>query len=220
MMAWIPILLFVAVVLVAMVWLFKLPRGAWEAVAAALMLGLAGYAVQSSPGQAGAPGQRNAAGGFDGAALIEVRRQFDGSPVSKNSTIVTADGLVRSGRFDYAAALLNGYLDKNPDDSEAWTALGNAILAQAEGNLTEAAIEAYRRGAVADEADPAPYFFLGLGWLNSGDFERTAALWQLAYERTEEGTPAHEEMGARLSLLAAMIARAEQMRELSPSETQ
>ena len=219
MMAWIPVLLFVAVVLAAMVWMLKLPRGAWEAVAAALVLGLAGFALQSSPGQAGAPGQRNPADAFDGGGLVEARRQFAGSPLSNDPTVITADGLMRSGRFDYAAALLNGDLAKNPHNSEAWTALGNAILAQAEGNLTEAAIEAYRRAAIADQDNPAPYFFLGLGWLNSGDFERAQALWQLAYERTEEGTPAREAMAARLGLLNTMVQRAAQVRKASPNET-
>lgn len=219
MMAWIPILLFVVAVLGVLVWLFKLPRGAWEAVAAALVLGLAGYALQSAPGQAGAPKQRSAADGFDGAALVEARRQFAGSPVSNVARIVTADGLVRNGNFDYAAALLNAYLDENPQDSEGWTALGNAILAQAEGNLTEAAIEAYRRAAIAEESDPAPYFFLGLGWLNSGDFDRALSLWRLSLERTEEGTPARMAMTMRVASLATMMERAQQVRELSPPDT-
>ena len=34
---------------------FKVPRKGWEAIGAALLLGIAGYALQGSPNQPGAP---------------------------------------------------------------------------------------------------------------------------------------------------------------------
>lgn len=220
MMAWLPILLFGVLVMAALVLVLKLQRGAWEAVAAALVLGLAGYALQSSPGQAGAPTQRTSGGGYDGAALVDVRREFAGETISTKNTIVTADALARNGRFEYAAGLLQGHLQENPGDSEAWTALGNALFGLAEGNLTEAATEAYRRAAIADEGNPAPYFFLGLGWLTAGEFDRSRALWALALERTEEGTPARAAMTARLAQLDTMLARARLAGDLPPAETE
>lgn len=218
-MAWVPVILFVALVMAVLVLVLKLQRGAWEAVAAGLVLGLAGYALQSQPGQAGAPKERASETGYDGAALVEARRQFEDEAISPTREIVTADALARNGRFEYAAGLLNGYLRDNPEDSEAWTALGNALFAQAEGNLTEAATEAYRRAAIADEANPAPYFFLGLGWLTAGEFDRAMELWALALERTDEGTPARAVMEARVSALETMLRRARQASELPRSET-
>ncbi len=219
-MAWIPIVLFAAFVMAALVWLFKLPRGAWEAAAAALVLGLAGYALHSNPGQAGAPTQRASGGGYDGAALVDARRQFADQAISATPSILTADALARNGRFEYAAELLGVYLSENPNDSEAWTALGNALFAQGEGNLTEAATEAYRRAAIADEGNPAPYFFLGLGWLTAGEFDRARALWALALERTEEGSEAHAAMEARLAQLDIMLSRARAAGDLPLGETE
>ncbi|GGA05630.1 hypothetical protein GCM10010923_14290 [Blastomonas marina] len=219
-MAWIPIILFVVLVMAALVVVLKLERGAWEAVAAALVLGAAGYALQSEPGQAGAPKQLTSEAGYDGAALVEARRQFEDEAISPTREIVTADALARNGRFEYAAGLLNGYLRENPQDSEAWTALGNALFAEAEGNLTEAATEAYRRAAIADEANPAPYFFLGVGWLTAGEFDRVLELWALALERTEEGTPARAVMEARVAQLGMMLERARRMPESPRSETE
>jgi cytochrome c-type biogenesis protein CcmH len=219
-MAWIPIILFVALVMVALVFVLKLQRGAWEAAAAALVLGLAGYALQSEPGQSGAPKQRASGPSYDGEALVEARRQFDDNAISTTREIVTADALARNGRFEYAANFLTGYLRENPNNSEGWTALGNALFAQAEGNLTEAATEAYRRAAIADEANPAPYFFLGLGWLTAGEFQRARELWALAFERTEEGTPARAMMEARVAQLETMLMRAGQSAESPRSETQ
>lgn len=219
-MAWIPIVLFAVLVMAALIWLLKLPRGAWEAAAAALVLGLAGYALHSNPGQAGAPTERASGGGYDGAALVDARRQFADQAISATPAILTADALARNGRFEYAAELLGGYLRENPNDSEAWTALGNALYAQAEGNLTEAASEAYRRAAIADEESPAPYFFLGLGWLTAGEFTRARTLWTLAAERTEEGSPAREAMEARLAQLDMMLGRARAAGELPSGGTQ
>lgn len=219
-MAWIPILLFAVVVMAALVFVMKLPRGAWEAVAAALVLGLAGYALQSEPGQSGAPTLRADGPRYDGKALVEARRQFDDNAISATGEIVTADALARNGRFEYAAGFLTGYLREHPNDSEAWTALGNALFAQAEGNLTEAATEAFRRAAIADEGNPAPYFFLGFGWLTAGEFQRARELWSLALERTGEGTPARAAMEARLAQLVTMLARAGLPAETPRSETE
>ena len=54
-MTWVLILLVAVAVFAAMVWVLKLPRNGWEWVGAALLLGLAGYALHGSPDEAGAP---------------------------------------------------------------------------------------------------------------------------------------------------------------------
>jgi len=52
-MGWIILLVLIALVFGLLVFLGKLPRGAFELTGAALLLGVAGYAWQGQPGMAG-----------------------------------------------------------------------------------------------------------------------------------------------------------------------
>ena len=54
-MGWILAGMLALISFAAMVLLFKLPRKAWEACGAAMVLGLAGYALQGSPDMSAAP---------------------------------------------------------------------------------------------------------------------------------------------------------------------
>ena len=57
MIGWIIAIGLLALVSIALVAIGRLPRTAWEITAAALLLGLAGYAWQGRPGLAGSPRQ-------------------------------------------------------------------------------------------------------------------------------------------------------------------
>jgi len=54
-MTWVLVLGLAALVFAAMVFLGRLPRTGWEVTGAALLFGLAGYALQGHPGEPGAP---------------------------------------------------------------------------------------------------------------------------------------------------------------------
>ena len=54
-MSWLPIIVLAALVFGLAVVLLKLPRSLWMLFGSALLFGLAGYALQGHPGQAGAP---------------------------------------------------------------------------------------------------------------------------------------------------------------------
>ena len=76
-MSWLPILLLALLTFIGTVFLLKLPRSVWALFGAALLFGLAGYAIQGSPGQAGAP--RAATGeetARSGEAMVQARREF------------------------------------------------------------------------------------------------------------------------------------------------
>ena len=57
MIGWIIAIGLLALVSIALVAIGRIPRTAWEITAAALLLGLAGYAWQGRPGLAGSPRQ-------------------------------------------------------------------------------------------------------------------------------------------------------------------
>ena len=52
-MGWLIFLGILVVLFGGLLWLGKLPRGAWEITGAALLIGVAGYAWQGHPGMAG-----------------------------------------------------------------------------------------------------------------------------------------------------------------------
>ena len=56
-MSWVAVILLALVAFAAAVLLFGMKRQGWSTLAAALALGLAGYALQASPGIGGAPAQ-------------------------------------------------------------------------------------------------------------------------------------------------------------------
>ena len=177
-MSWVPILLLALLTFAGAVFLLKLPRSVWALFGAALLFGLAGYAIQGSPGQAGAP--RAATGdetARSGEAMVQARREFYAEGVLPSRFVLTADAFARRGQFDQSARFLSNALAENPNDSEAWLALGNSLVEHAEGQLTPAALNAYERADAVGRGNPAPIYFLGLAWLRAGEPQRTRELW-------------------------------------------
>lgn len=209
MMGWLPVILLVLVTFVALVLLLK-RRAGWEAVAAALLLGLAGYATQGRPAMPGAPKppQQEIAG--DAAGIVEARQKLlSGNDPQASSWQVIADALARNGRFADASTVLLGAVQKNPKNADAWLALANSLVGHAEGNLSPAAMLAYRRAAEADPTHPGPPFFMGLAMAQSGRFADARALWAELLARSPADAPWRGDLEARLAQLDAFIARRE-----------
>ena len=132
--------------------LMKQPRAGWEAVGAALLLGVAGYGMQGSPGLPGAPKEPVERVAGNSAEMVEARKSLDVGSPSDNKWSVIADAFARNGQYADAAGVLLGAVDKQPANSDAWLALANALVGHAEGTLSPAALYAYRHAA---EAAPA-----------------------------------------------------------------
>lgn len=198
------------VAFVAIAFLFKAPRRGWEAVGAALLLGLAGYALQGKPGQPGAP-KAPAQSLSDGSGLVKARQQLgNGDSRPGSSWLVIADGMTRNGQYGDAASVLLGAVEKNPKDGEAWLALANSLVGHAEGNLSPAALYAYQRAAEIAPDHPGPPFFLGLALAQSGRLAEARTLWADLLKRTPENAPWRADLAMRLERLDAFIAMQEQ----------
>ncbi len=177
-MSWVVILLLAALTFVAAAALLGLPRSVWALFGTATLLGLAGYALQGSPGQSGAPrAAADAQTSGSGEAMVRARREFYPAGALPSRFVVTADAFARRGQFDQSARFLSNALTENPNDSEAWVALGNSLVEHAEGQLTPAALYAYSRGEETGGGNPAPTYFLGLAWLRAEEPQRTRQLW-------------------------------------------
>ncbi|MCT2400569.1 tetratricopeptide repeat protein [Novosphingobium mangrovi (ex Huang et al. 2023)] len=205
-MTWVLVIVLALLAFLFMAFVLKAPRGTREAVAAALLLGIAGYALQGKPGMPSAPKAAAEPVTANSAALVEGRMKVSNKGIPPNNQwVVIADGLARNGRYADAAQVLRGAVEKDPKNSEAWLAMANALLGHADGMLTPAALYAYRRAAIADPNNPGPPFFLGLALAQSGRFSEARALWADLLKRAPDDTPWRAPLAQQLQRLDALI---------------
>jgi cytochrome c-type biogenesis protein CcmH len=220
MTAWLIAIALTLFTLAALVVLGKAPRKSWEAIAAALVFGLAGFAYQARPDLAGSPTAAMSAQGNVGADLVAVRQQLSGEGlIARNRWTVTADALTRQGAFSDAAGLLLGAIEENPRDSGAWLALANNLVGHADGALTPAAVYAFRQATDADPQAAGPPFFLGLALIQNGRPEQGRALWADLLARAPVKAPWRAGLADRLQLLDQLLAQQNQPRaaQLQPT---
>ena len=206
-MSWLPILALAALAFVAAVFLLRLPRAGYTLLGAALLFGLAGYALQGSPGAPASPGTSAANAQQADELLVEARREFFDSPTLPSRFLITSDAYARRGDHERAAAFAESAVEENPNDIEAWTALGNALTEHAGGQLTPAALYAYGQAERRNPRSPAPGYFLGLALLRTGQPERTRAIWAELLAEAPTDAPWRAVLAERLARLEALIDR-------------
>ncbi len=186
---------------------FGVARQGWTTFAAALALGLAGYALQASPGTPGAPASGAQAPDEVDWAYVDARHEMValGNRSASNQMII-ADGFARRGNYASAAALLRDAVRQNPNDAEAWLALANALVEHAEGALTQPALLAYRRAAELDPGGAGPGYFLGLALIRQGRLMEARNVWQSTLETASEDAAGRAALEERLARLDQLIA--------------
>jgi cytochrome c-type biogenesis protein CcmH len=205
-MIWVLVIGLAAFAFAAMAWLFRLPRAAWTTALAALALGLAGYAAQGTPWTPGAPKPAAPLTPGQGESLVELRRAvLPEDQWSSHNAMITADALTRRDQYADAATILLGATRANPRDGEAWLALGNNLVAAADGALTPAAQLAYRRAEAAAPQSPGVPFFVGVAQLQGGNFVEARQLWLEAAQRAPEGSAARKAIEDRIARLDAIM---------------
>lgn len=205
-MTWIvAILLAVAAFGVAVV-LLKLPRPAWTALAAALVLGLAGYAMQANPDIPSAPKATVQDSGEAGWEMVKAREVFIGIENRSGSSFTTlGDGQARAGRFADAVTFYEGAAEADPKDVDAWLGLANALVEHADGTLSPAALHAYRRAAQAQPGGVGSGYFLGLALLREGSVIEGRDIWATTLENADENALGRDVLAGRLAQLNAVI---------------
>ena len=204
-MTWVLIVSIVAAVFAALVWLLKLPRNGWEWTGAALLLGLAGYALQGAPSQPGAPKPPVENSGTADAALIAQRQTMGSAVGSGQSWLVVADGLSRQGQFGAAAQVLRTAVHQNPKDADLWVAQGNALVGHSNGFISPAAQFAFQRAATISPTHPGPPFFMGLALAQSGRLAESRVIWARLLEQAPKEASYRADLESRLARLDAMI---------------
>lgn len=206
-MSWLPVLALAGLAFLAAAMLLRLPRGGFTLLGAALLFGLAGYALQGSPGAPAAPGKPPADAGRTGELLVEARREFFDPAIPPSRFLITSDAYARRGDQLRAAAFARSAVKENPGDVEAWTALGNALAEHASGQLTPAALYAYGEAERRAPASPAPDYFLGLALLRGGQPQRARAIWSDLLAGAPAGAPWRPVLVERLARLDGLLAQ-------------
>lgn len=189
-----------------MLWLGRIPAVSRPLVAAALMLGLAGYALTGVPGQ---PGKEAAIAPNDagfGEALggnqSELRERFG----EAGQWLGMADAMQRRGRTDLAIKAVEGGLKQYPDNIDLWVAYANALVAHGGNKMTPAAALAFDEAAKRAPDHPAPPFFAGLAMARGGDLAGAELVWADLLSRSPPDAPWRSDLEARLAQLRAMRA--------------
>lgn len=197
-----------ALAFLALLLLGRIPRAAREISAAALLLGLAGYAWQGHPAQPGAPriAKESAAGNFD-EKLVEQRRGLAERYGPAAQWLVMSDAFGRMGKTKESANVLLSGLRQSPDDANLWLGLGNALLNHGDGVLSPGAQFAYRRALALDAEGPAPRYFYGLALARNGQLQAARDLWAPLAASAPAGSQVKAELDANIARIDTMLAQ-------------
>lgn len=204
-MTWLWILLAGLATVGGIAWAGRLPRAAWPLAGAAVMLGLAGYALQGSPSLPGKPVlEPEEPEGF-GEAIADTRRGMADRFGPAAQWLAMSDGFMRTGKTALAAQTLEKGIARYPDKVDLWVALGNALVEHGGGTMSPAAALAYDEAAKRDPTHPAPPFFAGLAMAQSGDLKGAEAVWGELLGRSPPDAPWRADLEMRLSQLRAAM---------------
>lgn len=206
-MGWI-ILVVVGIAAALALWIGGVARSLWSFAGAALMLGAAGYALQLGPSLPGHPVESFAEPIDVDPAMIELRNSMLGRFTGDGAYLVAADAMTRSGDTRSAVQAVLGGLAKYPDSLTLWTGLGTAY-AQHDGTVSPAALFAFRHAAHLAPLHPAPPFFLGMAYIDTGQYAAARPYLARALALTPPGLSYHDQIAALLARLDAILAAAE-----------
>lgn len=196
-----------ALVFIALLLLGRIPRSAREISAAALVLGLAGYAWQGQPGLAGAPRSAKPVEGRFDEKLVEERRNLGERFGPTGQWLILSDGLGRQGKTKDAANILLSGLRARPDDATLWLGLGNALVAHADGMLSPGADFAFRRALALESEGLAPRYFYGLALARNNQLQAARAMWAPLVAIAPEDSRIKAELQANIARIDALLAQ-------------
>lgn len=205
-MTWVVILAIGAIVFGLMAFVLKMPRAGWELSGAALLVGIAGYALQGSPGMPGAPKAPVENKRAADEALIKQRQQMGDGFAKGQSWLILADGLARQGQYGAAAEVLRKGTQQFPRDADLWVSLGNALVGHSDGMITPAAQYAFQKAANIDPAHPGPPFFMGLALAQTGRLADARAMWAELLKRSPADAPYRADLAERIQRIDSMLA--------------
>lgn len=214
-MGWAVVTILSLTALGLLIWLGKLPRQTWEATAAAVVLGLVGYAIQGSPDLGGAPASAIQADNKTADALILTRSEMDRTFSAARPFLVAADAFARDGDYQLAASYIKSGIRKNPTDADLWSGLGLQIMLASNGKMSAPAKYAFDKAREFNPRAPAPDYFEGLVALFDGKPDETLKLWRGLLVNAPKDARWKERLESQVAGLEQLLARQGQQQQSS-----
>lgn len=178
MSGWIALALLAAVSLAGLILLGRLQKGYWQIAAAAVLLGMTGYALQGRPAVQSAPAKSLAAKEDAAVQLVEMRADMDQSFSGAKRWLITADSFAKQGDYKLSASYIQAGLKQNPQDPDLWSALGLQLMLASNGEMSMPAQLAFDKARAIRPNYPSPYYFGGLSRLFNGDIDGAILFWE------------------------------------------
>jgi tetratricopeptide (TPR) repeat protein len=202
MSGWLILFLLAAVTLGLLILVVRPKRGALELLAAALMVGIAGYAWQGSPALPGKPTAPRANRPAADTLFADERRIWLGTVGPEVALLDAADNLIKSNDPDYAIAVLRGGINRAPDSMILWLGLANALVTYADGTVTPAARYAFEHASTLAPGNPAPAYFMALDYAQMGDLDTAEKVWRAILATSPADAPWRPIIDEKLAVLA------------------
>jgi cytochrome c-type biogenesis protein CcmH len=177
-MTWLIIAAVALIVLAMLWWAARLDRGTGQFVASALLIALAGYAWQGSPGLAGAPKAPPERADLPDSEFATMRQDLLGRFDAADRWLSMAEVYARKGDTESAARMVRQGIRQHPNDPNLWVGYGNALVIHAGGLMTPAAELAFRRAEAIAPNHPGPKFFYGLALAQTGHLDEAERIWR------------------------------------------
>lgn len=184
----------------------RLPWKDMAAPAAALLLGLAGYAWQGSPGLAAHEVKASENAGTFDERLAEKRRSIGERLGPASKWLIMSDGIALQGNTQDAANILTSGLRDTPEDPDLWVGLGNALLSHGNGRLSPASDYAYRQALRFNPEGISPNYFYALALAQTGQFAAAKEMWARLAARLPEEAELRAELVRNIGMLDRLSA--------------
>lgn len=175
---WVALGLLSVISLVVLIWLVRSSKGLWQIAAAAILLGMTGYALQGRPYTPTSIAKPLMASEVTAVQLVDIRADMDQSFGSAKRWLVTADSFAKQGDYPLAASYIQSGLKSDPENPDLWSALGLQLMLASEGQMSPPAQLAFDKARAIRPNYPAPYYFAGLARLFAGDLDGAILLWE------------------------------------------
>lgn len=205
-MGWAILFALVAIAFGLLVRFGGLPRTTMELLAAALLIGVAGYVWQGSPVLSGSPViSREAVGEVDAQAMIAQRRMRTGTG-DEGAWLDMGDALSRAGATQGAVLAMRSGIRDHRNSPDLWVGLGNALIAHGDGVISPAAMFAFQHAASLSPDHPAPAFFYGLALAKQGNLAEAGNVWRGLLARSPKDARWRADLIERLTAIGQISA--------------